>query len=116
VKTKYLLSALIVAVVFAAGCANYGTSNTQNPPPASGNAVAIQGFAFSPATLTIKAGTTVTWTNDDTVAHTIVSDTGAFESNSISKGGTYSHTFDAAGTYAYHCGLHPSMKAKIVVE
>ena len=115
-KTKYLISVLIVAVVFAAGCANYGTSNTQTPPPESGNAVAIQGFAFNPSTLTVKAGTTVTWTNEDSAAHNIVSDSGAFSSDSIPKGNTYSHTFDTAGTYDYHCGIHPSMKAKIVVE
>ncbi len=77
-------------------------------------------FAFSPASLTIKAGTTVTWKNTTTVPHTVTSDDGkSFDSGSskpIAPGGTFSFTFTTAGTFAYHCTIHPFMKATIIVQ
>ena len=78
-------------------------------------------FAFIPATLTIKAGTTVTWTNNTAVGHTVTSDDGkSFDSgmaNPIAaQGGTFSFTFTKAGTFAYHCEIHPFMKATIIVQ
>lgn len=79
------------------------------------NEVIIQGMAFSPVTLTITAGTTVTWTNKDAMTHTVTSDTGLFDSGNIAANGTSSYTFANAGTFAYHCAIHPSMKATVVV-
>jgi amicyanin len=78
-------------------------------------------FAFSPTTLTIKAGTTVTWKNVTSVAHTVTSDDGnSFNSGSnnpiAAQSGTYSFTFTKPGTYAYHCSFHPFMKATIIVQ
>jgi plastocyanin len=73
-------------------------------------------MAFSPSTLTVTAGTTVTWTNKDGVPHTVTSDNGLFDSGSISNNGTYSHKFETAGTYPYHCSIHTSMTAKVVAE
>jgi plastocyanin len=77
-------------------------------------------FAFSPASLTIKAGTTVTWKNNTTAPHTVTSDDGkSFDSgasNPIAPGGTFSFTFTTAGTFAYHCAIHPFMKATIIVQ
>ena len=77
-------------------------------------------FAFSPATLTIKAGTTVTWKNNTSVSHTVTSDDGkSFDSgtsNPIAAGATFSFTFTKTGTYAYHCEIHPFMKATIIVQ
>ena len=79
--------------------------------------VEIKNFAFSPLTLTIKKGNSVVWNNQDSVTHTIKSDSGnEIDSSSLSNGETYSHTFEIAGTYDYHCGIHPNMKAKIIVE
>ena len=79
--------------------------------------VEIKNFAFSPSSLTIKKGDAVIWTNQDSVSHTIKSDSGSeISSQSLSNGGTYSHVFENAGTYNYHCTIHPSMKAKIIVE
>ncbi len=79
--------------------------------------VNISGFAFSPSTLTISAGDTVTWTNMDSASHTITSDSGTeLASSSISNGGTYSHTFNTKGTFGYHCSIHTTMKGTIVVE
>lgn len=84
--------------------------------PASGDAVTIAGLKFSPASLTVKAGATVTWANADGVPHTATADDGSFASDTLSAGGTFSHTFDAAGTFAYHCAIHPRMLGTIVVE
>jgi plastocyanin len=78
-------------------------------------------FAFSPATLTIKAGTTVTWKNTTAAAHTVTSDDGkSFDSgiaNPITaQSGTFSFTFTTAGTFPYHCAIHPFMMATIIVQ
>jgi plastocyanin len=78
--------------------------------------VEIQSFAFSPATLTVKRGTTVIWTQMDSTPHTIMSDAGIFKSAELSKGQTYSNLFKDAGTFTYHCSIHPSMTGTIVVE
>ena len=79
--------------------------------------ISIKSFAFSPAALNIKAGDTVVWTNEDSVAHTVTSDSGSeLDSQYLSRGQSYSHTFSAAGTFAYHCTPHPGMKGTIVVQ
>jgi plastocyanin len=95
-------------------------SSTQAPTSDTGSSavspeVTIKGFAFTPGTLTIKVGTTVKWTNQDSVAHTVTSDTGLFDSGDLAAGDTFSYTFTQAGTFAYHCTMHPSMTATIVV-
>ena len=79
--------------------------------------VTIQNFAFSPQTITVAPGTTVIWTNKDNVDHTVTSNTGAWpDSGSLATNHTFSHTFTKAGIYAYHCALHPSMTAKVIVS
>ena len=83
---------------------------------AATHAVAIANFAFSPATLTITAGDTVTWTNEDAVVHTATSTTGAFDSGDLDQGESFSFTFTTPGTYAYLCTPHPSMTGQIVVQ
>lgn len=83
--------------------------------PSSGNAITVSNFSFTPATLTVKAGTTVTWTNQDSVAHTATSDNGAF-GGALPPGGSYSFTFKTPGTYTYHCRIHPGMTATIIVQ
>jgi plastocyanin len=83
--------------------------------PASGTAVAIDNFAFSPATLKAKAGQQVTWTNKQGVAHTVTADGGAFN-HPMPSGATFSFTFTKAGTFAYHCTIHPSMHGTVVVS
>lgn len=83
---------------------------------AATHSVAISGFAFAPATLTITAGDTVTWTNEDSVTHTATSTTGAFDSGPLAQGASFSFTFTTPGTYDYLCTPHPSMTGQIVVE
>jgi plastocyanin len=79
--------------------------------------VTIANFAFDPATLTVKVGATVTWTNKDSSTHTVAWADGSPSSGSLTSGGaTYSRTFDAPGTFTYTCGIHPDMKGAIVVE
>jgi plastocyanin len=80
------------------------------------NEVLIQGMAFSPVTLTVSVNTTVTWTNNDDVSHTVTSDNGLFNSGSFAHVATYSHQFTTAGTYPYHCTIHPYMTATIIVQ
>ena len=77
--------------------------------------VEIEDFAYAPETLTVKVGTTVTWTNKDNVGHTATSDTGVFDSGILQKGDSFSFTFTQAGTYPYFCAPHPYMVATIVV-
>lgn len=84
-------------------------------PAASGASVTIAGFAFDPASLDVAAGTTVTWTNQDSTQHTVTAADGSFESGAIAEGGTFSQTFDTPGTYAYACRFHPTMKGTITV-
>lgn len=87
-----------------------------NASPDSSTAVMIQNFAFSPATLEIKKGKTVTWTNEDSSDHQVASDTNVFSGSPLSKGQTYSFTFNETGSFPYHCVIHPSMKGTIIVK
>ncbi len=77
-------------------------------------AIEITNFAFVPATVTISKGTTVVWTQEDSVSHT-VSGTG-FDSGSLSQGQTFSKTFNEAGTFNYHCSIHTTMTGTIIVQ
>jgi plastocyanin len=83
---------------------------------AADHAVDIAGFAFSPQTITIAAGDTVTWTNSDAQGHTATADGGSFDTGTIANNTSKSVTFDTAGTFGYHCKIHPAMTATIVVE
>jgi plastocyanin len=86
------------------------------PAPAASGAVSIASFSFQPAALTVSAGTTVTWTNNDSAGHTVTADDGSFKSDTLAKGATFSQTFDTPGTFAYHCSIHPSMTGTVTVK
>jgi plastocyanin len=77
--------------------------------------VSIDNFTFQPAELTVKVGTTVTWTNHDDIPHTVVS-AGKFRSKTLDTDDSFSFTFTAAGEYKYFCSLHPHMTGMIKVE
>jgi plastocyanin len=85
--------------------------------PVAGDAVAIKNFAFAPATLKVKVGTTVSWTNQDTDAHTVTStgSGGPLHSAALNTHATYSYTFTKPGTYSYLCTIHPFMTATVEV-
>ena len=78
--------------------------------------VDIAGFAFSPQSVTVAVGDTVTWSNADAQNHTATANGGSFDTGTIGGGTSKSVTFSTAGTFAYHCKLHPSMTGTIVVE
>jgi plastocyanin len=105
------------------GCGAPTSAAAAAPAPAPGvaeepvatNTVAIQNFAFSPATVTIKAGTTVTWTNQDQDPHTVSAMSGAFHSPTLNTGQSYRYTFTTPGHFEYLCTIHPFMTAAVVV-
>jgi len=89
---------------------------TADLPTASAKAVTIDNFSFSPADITVPAGTTLTWTNRDDIPHTVVADDQQFKSKALDTDEKFSHTFDKPGTYSYFCSIHPKMVAKVIVE
>jgi plastocyanin len=90
------------------------TSIPQPTVPVSPNTIEIKNFAFSPAELIVKKGTTVTWVNQDSVTHRIKSDT--FNSQDLNQGASFSFIFDTVGSFDYICGIHTSMTGNIKVE
>ena len=125
----HLLASLGLAAALALAVAACGGAGTPSPAPGApspapasvspvgGDAIMIAGFAFVPATLTVKVGGTATWANKDSATHTVVWQNGSEGSGSLTAGGApYSRTFDAPGTFGYVCGIHASMKGTIVVE
>lgn len=87
--------------------------NTQTPT--SKVTIKMQNFTFQPANLSVKAGTTVVWANNDSAPHTVSADDGSFDSGSMSKGGNFSYTFTVPGTVTYNCAFHKSMRGSIIV-
>jgi plastocyanin len=85
-------------------------------PEAKNRSIEISSFAFNPASLTVKVGTTVTWTNQDSAPHTVVADDGSFASQKFSKGESFNFIFTKPGTFQYFCSVHPSMRATVIVE
>jgi plastocyanin len=83
---------------------------------ASSATVTIDNFAFAPPTLTVTAGTTVTWKNEDDSPHRIGDKNGTFKSAALDTDDTFSHTFAASGEYPYICTIHPYMVGKIIVK
>ena len=85
-------------------------------PPAGGTAIAVEAFAFSPATVTVQAGQPVTWENHDPAEHTVTAEDGSFDSGDLAPGAGFETTFDSPGEHRYFCALHPGMKGMVVVE
>jgi len=100
------------------------SSSTSNNPPPSSDVAIVSGAAGkgasaydpSPFTISLATQTTVKWGNGDGTTHTVTADGGAFTSGNIGSGSSYTHTFAAAGTYAYHCSIHPTMTGTIIVN
>ena len=86
----------------------------ERPAPRSGSDVAIEGFAFTPATIDVSAGTEVTWINSDPTEHTVTGD--GFGSNNLAAGDRFSHRFSRQGVYRYRCAIHPEMTAEVRVS
>ena len=102
-----LLAALVVLLL---------SSVTASPAAAAGASVTVANMAFGPGKVSVALGERVTWTFSDSVAHTTTSDQGLWDSGTRSGGATYSRAFTSAGTFAYHCTLHPHMHGKVAVS
>jgi len=102
----------IVCIIFLAGM----ITSCKNEVVMNANEIVLSGLTFSPGTLTVPSGTTVTWVNNEAVTHTVTSDSTLFDSGNMVKGNTFSYTFSTAGTFAYHCKYHSNMTGKIIVQ
>lgn len=114
----FITGILIISISCSKSAMNnmYGTGGNGSKGGPGTNEVWIQGMAFDPPTITVNAGTTITWTNKDATVHTVTSDTGLFNSGNIATNGTFSYMFATAGSYPYHCSIHPYMTATVVVK
>jgi plastocyanin len=109
-KTLAILLGLVCLV--AIGATKLRAADAPKPPE-----VNIDNFSFSPATITVKAGTTVTWTNRDDIPHTVVADDKqSFKSKVLDTGEKFTFTATKPGTYGYFCSIHPKMTGTLVVE
>jgi len=116
-KTLWIFALLaLITAVLAITMASQSVPAATAGEPAAANAVKIDNFTFSPATLTVVPGTTVRWTNKDDVPHTVVSSDKAFKSNTLDTDQEFTYTFTKPGTYSYFCSLHPKMTAAVVVK
>ena len=106
---------LMAALGVAALCLG-ATGSPANAGSADTAQIVIKDFMFTPTSVTIKAGATVTWANKDDEPHTVVSDTGLFRSGAMDTDDTYKFTFDKPGTYHFTCSIHPRMVGTVVVE
>ena len=116
-RIALLLGAVGVTALLAAGAPELTAAGEAVVAAAASPAtVKIDNFAFTPATLTVTAGTTVTWKNDDDSPHRIGDKDGTFKSAALDTDDTFSPTFGAPGEYPYICTIHPYMAGKIIVK
>ena len=108
---KLCVAITLAVAVFAAAAALPAAS-----APATDAEVDIDQFTFLPQRITVKAGTTVTWSNEDDVPHTVASSSKVFKSKALDTADKFSFTFTTPGTYDYFCSLHPHMTGAVVVE
>jgi plastocyanin len=113
-KSLGLSLLFMVSLIFVSCKKSTDTNGTGSGPGT--NEVWIQNMAFNPLSITVKAGTTITWTNKDAVSHTVTSNDSFFDSGAIPGNGTYTHQFTGTGTLPYHCTIHPAMSGTVVVD
>ena len=124
IRPFFLIAALCLV---AAACSSGSSAAPSSAAPSSAaasasaaaggaGAVTIKGFAFGPATIDAKVGDTITWTNQDSVPHTVTLDDKSVDSGNINGNATYQHAFTQAGTFTYHCSIHPAMKGTVTVS
>ena len=117
-RARVLVMAVAVGLstVLAACGGSDDESGAASGGASGGSAVTIEGFAFKPATITVAAGTEVTWSNKDTVAHNVKPDGGAFETSpNILGDNVFRHTYGETGSFPYVCGIHNYMTGTVVV-
>ena len=118
-----LLSTAAVAAVLVTGCGGGGSGPSAGAAPSAGgssgtpSAITISNFKFSPSTLRVQNGARIKVANDDSPPHTVTADDGhSFDSGTVDSGASTTISAPAAGTYSYHCTIHPFMKGKLVVQ
>ena len=112
---RFVVSAALAALVLVAASGHYRAWATGDTAPA-GTEVKIDNFSFTPQAITVKAGTTITWTNRDDIPHTVVSDEQLFKSKTLDTDDKFSTTLTKPGTYSYFCSIHSKMTGKVIVE
>ena len=122
-RTYTLFSTAAVAAVLVTGCGGGGSGPSAGAVPSAGSssgtpsAIAISNFKFSPGTLRVQHGARIKVSNDDSAPHTVTADDGhSFDSGTVDTGASTTIRAPAAGTYSYHCTIHPFMKGKLVVK
>jgi plastocyanin len=127
--SRYVLAGLICLASFGCG-SSYSPGSTPTSPDPSGGGGGAAGTpvsivsgasvrtntAYAPNPINVAVGGTVTWTNNDNTAHTSTADGGAWNSGTIAPGASFSRTFPAAGTFPYHCTIHPGMVGTVTVQ
>jgi plastocyanin len=125
---RWLALLLACLAVVAAGCGGDdddegngggGDAQEQPAPAAEGGAteVSMKDIKFDPTEVTVNAGDTVTWVNDDSVGHDVTGDNfKSGEPGAMQNGDTFEHTFDTAGTFDYVCSVHPGMEGTVTVK
>ena len=115
--TLLTLTVCLVLVGTACGSKKKAASSSGSSGAVAPNTIDIKNFAFGPSTVTVTSGATVTVKNDDTTDHTVTSsDNKSFDTKHVSPGSSATFTAPAAGTYTFHCNIHPSMKGTLVVK
>lgn len=112
----FILAAPILSAAALLITGEYSSATKAQEAAKQGTEVKIDNFSFAPATITIPAGSTVTWTNRDDIPHTVVSDDKVIKSKVLDTDEKFSYTFSKPGTYGYFCSIHPKMTGKVVVQ
>jgi plastocyanin len=112
-RNNWILS-VAASMVFALAAFPVVEKTVAAAPPTA--EIKIDNFSFAPATLTVKAGTQITWTNGDDIPHTVVSDDHTLKSKVLDTDEKFTFTATKPGTYSYFCSIHPKMTGKVVVE
>jgi plastocyanin len=127
-RLPLLLAAVCALALVAAGCGSSSNKTTANPPAASspqsssssgsGGTVTVdmKNIAFSPNSVTVKVGQTVKWVNQDTVAHNVTAQSGAFKSTNFGPGASFTFKATKPGTFGYVCTIHPGMIGTLIVK
>ncbi len=110
-RYRSVLAAVSAALLCWVAAGSPSTAATPDP-----SRIVVKDFMFVPVSVTVKAGSTVTWANMDDEPHTVVSDTGLFRSGALDTNESFSFKFDQPGTYHFTCSIHPRMLGTIVVQ
>ena len=120
VVTLAVCAGLLASCSSSGGSSKGGSSSTgsasSSSSTSSGDTVDVKNFSFTPASLTVAKGTTVTWKFDDSANHNVTASDNSFKSTDLHTGGSYSYTFNTVGTYNYICTIHQYMKGSVTVK